>query len=57
MIRAVVVLVTAANPKQAERLAQVIVKEKLAACVTILPGIKSHYRWQGKIESSIKKFS
>ena len=44
----VVVLVTAPNEKVAAQLARALVEEKLAACVNILPGVRSIYAWQGK---------
>lgn len=34
----------------AETLAEILVSEKLAACVNILPGALSIYEWQGKVE-------
>ncbi len=34
----------------AEALAEMLVREKLAACVNILPGARSVYEWKGKIE-------
>lgn len=45
-----VVLTTLPNIEEAENLAQKIVAAKLAACVQILPQIKSFYFWQGKIQ-------
>ena len=36
-------------PDAAEKLARVLVEERLAACVNIIPGVKSVYRWEGKI--------
>lgn len=45
-----VVLITASGPDEAERLATALVAERLAACVNIVPGVKSVYSWQGKIE-------
>ena len=36
----------------AEKLATTLVDERLAACVSILPGILSIYRWEGKRETA-----
>jgi periplasmic divalent cation tolerance protein len=43
------VLVTAPDAEQAASLARAIVEERLAACVNIVPGIRSIYRWQDRI--------
>ncbi len=42
-------LITAPNQDVAAALAQALVAEKLVACVSILPGVRSIYAWQGKI--------
>ena len=47
MERAVLVYTTWPSIVEAER---AIVERRLAACVNILPGMVSHYWWQGKIE-------
>jgi len=48
----IVVFCTCATEEEAGKLAQVLVEARVAACVTILPGARSIYRWQGAIESS-----
>ena len=45
-----IVLTTAPNTEEAENLAQKIVAAKLAACVQILPQMKSFYFWEGAIQ-------
>jgi periplasmic divalent cation tolerance protein len=44
-----VVLVTAPSAEEAARLARALVEEKLAACGNVIPGVRSIYRWEGKI--------
>jgi periplasmic divalent cation tolerance protein len=44
------VLTTCGSRDVANRLAQALVEQRLAACVNILPGVSSTYRWMGKIE-------
>lgn len=46
------VFVTTHDQKEAEHVGGVVVKEKLAACITILPGATSIYRWSNKINKS-----
>ena len=50
----IVVFVTAKSEKEAEKIAQVLLKEKLAACVNIAPGLKSVFRWKGKISAEVE---
>jgi periplasmic divalent cation tolerance protein len=42
-----VVLTTTPNAEEAEALAEKIVEAKLAACVQVLPAMKSFYFWEG----------
>ncbi len=48
---ALVVLTTVANAADAEMLARKIVESKLAACVQLLPPIKSVYVWEEAIQT------
>lgn len=50
MSAACVVLATAPDETVAERIATTLLEEQLAACVNLLPAVRSIYRWQGKIE-------
>ena len=45
----VVVLTTAGSPSEAKKLSRVLLKEKAAACVNIIPRVDSEYWWEGKI--------
>ena len=46
------VYITAASADEAEKIALALVEGKLAACVNIIPAVRSIYRWQGKVEAS-----
>ncbi len=50
MTQALVVFVTASSRKEADKIAQALVKERFAACVSIVPEIYSRYWWKGHIE-------
>ena len=45
-----VALSTVARPDDAERIARSLVEKGLAACVNVIPGVVSFYRWQGRVE-------
>lgn len=47
-----IVLTTCPDQACAERIAQALVEEGLAACVNILPPMQSIYKWKGKIETA-----
>lgn len=50
MERAVVIYTTFPGLVEAERVGKALVERRLAACANILPGMVSHYRWEGKVE-------
>jgi periplasmic divalent cation tolerance protein len=50
MDRAVLIYTTWPALADAEVAGRALVERKLAACVNILPGMISHYRWEGKVE-------
>jgi len=47
----IVVLITAASKEEAQRIAGLLLEQKKAACVNIVPGVESHFWWKGKLES------
>ncbi|HET6169025.1 MAG TPA: divalent-cation tolerance protein CutA [Terracidiphilus sp.] len=47
-----IVLTTAADTEEADRLAHALVSERLAACVTLIPSARSVYRWKDEIETT-----
>jgi periplasmic divalent cation tolerance protein len=47
----VIVLTTCGKSEDAEKLAQGLIEKRLAACVNVVSGVRSYYRWQGKIEN------
>lgn len=47
---ALVVLVTAPTAERAAEIARALVEEHLAACGNVVPGVRSIYRWEGKVE-------
>jgi periplasmic divalent cation tolerance protein len=44
-----VVLVTCGSEEEAEKIANSLIEERLAACVNIISPVRSIYRWEGKI--------
>ena len=50
MSEPLVILMTAGSLEEAHRIADVLVTEMLAACVNVLPGVTSVYRWEGKVQ-------
>lgn len=52
MSAAVQIMTTASSREEAQRLADLLVEARLAACVQVVGPIRSTYRWQGQIERS-----
>ncbi len=52
MDRPVLVYTTYPSLVEAEKAGRSLVEKGLAACVNILPGMRSIYRWQGKVEQA-----
>jgi len=51
-LQARIVLTTAGSSEEAGRLGRIFVEERLAACVSVVPGVESIYRWKGEVESA-----
>ena len=47
-----VVLFTAKDAEDAARIGRALVEEGLAACVNVVPSVRSIYRWKGKVEDA-----
>jgi len=50
MSERVVALSTVGSGEDAERIARALVERRLAACVNVVPGLVSIYRWRGGVE-------
>jgi periplasmic divalent cation tolerance protein len=46
------VYITVEDLEEAERIGAALVEQRLAACVNILPSMRSMYRWEGRVEQS-----
>jgi periplasmic divalent cation tolerance protein len=51
-INSIVVLITVGSEEEARKIARLLVKERKAACVNIVPGVDSLFRWKGKVDSA-----
>jgi periplasmic divalent cation tolerance protein len=49
--KALLVLVTAPDPRTARKLARAALRARLIACANLVPKVESHYWWRGKIET------
>jgi periplasmic divalent cation tolerance protein len=46
---------TVASAEDADRIARELVERRLAACVNVVPGLVSTYRWKGKLEKDAEQ--
>lgn len=49
-----VVLCTAGDLETATRIARTLVEQRLAACVNLVPGLRSIYRWEGAVQEDLE---
>jgi periplasmic divalent cation tolerance protein len=50
MTDVLLVLVTTPSPEKAVEIARALVEERLAACGNVVPGLRSVFRWEGKVQ-------
>ena len=48
----VVVFVTTSSEEEAEKIASLLLEKRKAACVSVVPGVRSRFWWQGKLDSA-----
>jgi periplasmic divalent cation tolerance protein len=52
MNETIVVLSTCASAEEGAKIARLLVERRLAACVNVVPGVRSFYRWKGAVETA-----
>lgn len=48
------VVLVSAPPDHAGVIARALVEQRLAACVSVVPGVMSHYRWEGELHEDVE---
>ncbi len=48
----IVVLITAKDREEAQKIAKALIKKREAACVNIIPAVNSHFWWKDKLEAA-----
>jgi periplasmic divalent cation tolerance protein len=54
MAEEIVILITAGSPDEAATIARTLVDEHLAACVNIIPGVRSFFFWEGRTQDAME---
>lgn len=54
MPQAIMVLTNVPDADVGQAMARALVEQRVAACVNILPGVQSVYRWQGQVEEAVE---
>jgi periplasmic divalent cation tolerance protein len=49
-MQAIFIYITVPTEAEAQKIAEAVVADRLAACANIIPGMKSIYHWEGKLE-------
>jgi len=52
MVDAMIAFVTCGSREEATRIAEALVRDHLVACVNVIPGVESCYRWEGEVKWS-----
>lgn len=47
-----VVLITTEDAEEAEHIAELLLEQRMAACVSIIPGVNSSFWWEGNIDQA-----
>ena len=45
-------MITAEDAEEAEHIAELLLAQRMAACVNIIPGVSSSFWWEGKIDKA-----
>ena len=52
MAEEIIILITVSSPDEGVKIAQALVAEHLAACVSAIPGVRSFFFWEGKAQDA-----
>ena len=51
-VERIVIFITCHDAEEAQNIAELLLEQRLAACVNIIPGINSSFWWEGKIDTA-----